>query len=140
MSARFSTRKADLRKADLKVGLYRFLAGAAVLLASVGLAAQQTGLDPPRILKPLSEDWPSYSGDYTGRRYSALRQVNQSNVKNLTLAWTVRLNAGPTGAGAGGPCMHRARHAPSSAASAPTNMSAAPRSKGRFSPLTMCCM
>jgi alcohol dehydrogenase (cytochrome c) len=73
----------------------------AVAIASVGLAGQQTGLDPARILKPLSEDWPSYSGDYTGRRYSALRQVNQSNVKNLTLAWTVRLNAGPTGAGAG---------------------------------------
>ena len=36
-----------------------------------------------RILKPLSDAWPSYSGDYTGRRYSALRQVNQSNVKNL---------------------------------------------------------
>ncbi len=62
---------------------------------------QQSGLDPARILKPLSDAWPSYSGDYTGRRYSALRQINQSNVKNLSLAWTVRLNSGPNGAGAG---------------------------------------
>jgi alcohol dehydrogenase (cytochrome c) len=73
----------------------------AFVIASVALTAQQTGLDPARILKPLADDWASYSGDYSGRRYSALRQVNQSNVKNLTLAWTVRLNAGPNGAGAG---------------------------------------
>jgi alcohol dehydrogenase (cytochrome c) len=70
-------------------------------MASVTLVGQQTGLDSARILKPLSDAWPSYSGDYTGRRYSALRQINQSNVKNLSLVWTVRLNGGPNGAGAG---------------------------------------
>ena len=58
----------------------RTLVVAAIVLASVGVIAQQTGLDPARILKPLSDDWASYSGDYSGRRYSALRQVNQSNV------------------------------------------------------------
>ena len=79
----------------------RALAIAAIVFASASLSGQQTGLDPSRILKPLSEEWPSYSGDYTGRRYSGLRQINQSNVKNLTLAWTVRLNAGPTGASGG---------------------------------------
>ena len=44
-------------------------------------------------LKPLGDSWPTYSGDYSGRRYSALTQINQSNVKNLTLAWTARLTA-----------------------------------------------
>ena len=44
----------------------------AVAIASVGLAGQQTGLDPARILKPLSEDWPSYSGDYTAVSYTHL--------------------------------------------------------------------
>ena len=34
-----------------------------------------------RLLKPLADSWPSYSGDYSGRRYSALTQINQSNVK-----------------------------------------------------------
>jgi hypothetical protein len=68
---------------------------------SASLTGQQTGLDPARILKPLADTWASYSGDYTGRRYSALRQINQSNVKNLSLAWTVRLNGGPNGAGGG---------------------------------------
>ena len=46
-------------------------------------SAQQTGLDPAEILKPLSDSWPTYSGDYSGRRYSALTQINQTNVKNL---------------------------------------------------------
>jgi len=70
---------------------------ALVLSAAVALTAQETGLNPADILKPLSDSWSTYSGDYTGRRYSALTQVTQSNVKNLTLAWTVRLTAGPAG-------------------------------------------
>jgi glucose dehydrogenase len=28
-----------------------------------------------------------YHGDYTGRRYSTLTQVNADNVRNLQLAW-----------------------------------------------------
>src|SRR5262252_4660084 len=54
-------------------------------------------LDPAQILKPLSDSWPTYAGDYSGKRYSALTQINQSNVKNLTLAWLARLNGGPGG-------------------------------------------
>src|SRR5262245_40640735 len=64
-------------------------------LIGVGLvvsAAPDGGLDPAALLKPLADQWPSYSGDYTGRRYSALTQINQSNVKNMTLAWTSRLS------------------------------------------------
>jgi alcohol dehydrogenase (cytochrome c) len=63
------------------------------------LAAQ--GLNPADILKPLNEDWPTYSGDYSGKRYSKLTQINQSNVRNLTLAWTSRMTAGPGGAAGG---------------------------------------
>ena len=92
-------RRTSRRTADPKVGLYRLLA---VAVMSATLSGQQAGLDPATILKPLSDGWPSYSGDYTGRRYSALRQINTSNVKNLTLAWTVRLNAGPNDRGRDG--------------------------------------
>ncbi len=60
----------------------------------------QGGLDPASMLKPLAESWPTYSGDYTGRRYSTLTQLNQGNVKNLTLAWVSKVTAGP-GAPAG---------------------------------------
>ena len=63
------------------------------------LAQSGGGLDPASLLKPLADSWTSYSGDYTGRRYSALTQVNQANVKNLTLAFAAKLTGGP---GAGG--------------------------------------
>jgi alcohol dehydrogenase (cytochrome c) len=59
--------------------------------------AVRSGLDPKSILQPLAGSWPTFSGDYTGRRYSTLRQVNQTNVKNLTLAWASRLLTGARG-------------------------------------------
>jgi alcohol dehydrogenase (cytochrome c) len=61
----------------------------------------QPGLDPETLKKPLSDSWPTYSGDYSGRRYSALKQVNRDTVKNLTLAWTARLTAGSASGGFG---------------------------------------
>jgi alcohol dehydrogenase (cytochrome c) len=51
-------------------------------------------LDPSSLTKPLGESWPTYSGDYSGKRYSSLQQINQSNVKNMTLAWTSRVAGG----------------------------------------------
>jgi alcohol dehydrogenase (cytochrome c) len=55
---------------------------------------------PPSPTAPLADSWPTYSGDYSGRRYSALAQVTRDNVKNLTLAWAARLNGGlDTGTG-----------------------------------------
>jgi alcohol dehydrogenase (cytochrome c) len=60
------------------------------------------GLDPASILKPLGKEWPTYAGDYTSRRFSALKQVDISNVKNLTLAWALRLTGGlPKASGVG---------------------------------------
>ena len=35
----------------------------------------------------LAQDWTTYNGDFSGRRYSPLDQINAGNVKNLTLAW-----------------------------------------------------
>ena len=66
---------------------------------SMAAAMPAQTLDPALLLKPLgtSEAWPSYSGDYSGKRYSALTQLNQSNVKSLTLAWSTRLVAGSGG-------------------------------------------
>ncbi|HEY6289547.1 MAG TPA: PQQ-binding-like beta-propeller repeat protein, partial [Nitrospiraceae bacterium] len=69
----------------------------ALLLAPALLAAQS--LDPTELVKPLGvkDTWPTYSGDYSGKRYSTLTQVNQSNVRNLALAWSTRLVAGSQG-------------------------------------------
>jgi hypothetical protein len=52
----------------------------AVLLP--GLLVGQ-GLDPKGISKPLASSWPTYNGDYSGRRFSKLSQINGANVKNL---------------------------------------------------------
>ena len=76
------------------------ITGLAVVCAVLGSQAQgRGGLDPAAIRKPLAESWPVYSGDYTGRRYSALAKINQGTVKHLSLAWIARLTAG-TGSGA----------------------------------------
>src|SRR5262249_19160728 len=61
-------------------------------IAPALLAAQ--GLNPASLVKPLSDSWPTYSGDYSGRRYSSLTHINQSNVKNLSLAWSRRFTNG----------------------------------------------
>jgi alcohol dehydrogenase (cytochrome c) len=75
--------------------LKNLLLVAPILLGSVVLSGQGQGLDPADILKPLKDSWPTYNGDYSGKRYSLLTQVNQSTVKNLTLGWFVRLTSGP---------------------------------------------
>ena len=72
-------------------------------LTTAALFAQGGGVSPAELLKPLKESWPSYNGDYTGRRFSALDAVNTTTVKNLSLAWSIRLTAGPNPpAGRGG--------------------------------------
>ena len=54
--------------------------GANVLLTAAILMGQDSGVAPAELLKPLKDSWPTYSGDYSGKRYSALTQINQSNV------------------------------------------------------------
>ena len=74
------------------------------LLVSPGLLSGQGqgGLDPKEIYQPAKDEWLTYAGDYTGRRYSALTAINQTTVKNLSLAWTAELSGPPaTGTGAG---------------------------------------
>jgi len=56
------------------------------------------GLDPQALLKPATDSWPTYNGDYSGRRHSSLDQINTSNVSALATAWTYRA----TDYGAGG--------------------------------------
>ena len=62
-----------------------------LFLAAVGLQAQ--GLDPHKLLTSPVDTWPTYNGDYTGRRYSSLDLINQSNVRTLTLAWAFQTHS-----------------------------------------------
>ncbi len=43
--------------------------------------------DQDLLAQPVGANWTSYNGDYSGRRYSSLRQVNLSNVAKLRAAW-----------------------------------------------------
>ena len=43
------------------------------------------------IRQPKPGDWPTYHGSLSGNRYSALTQINTSNVKNLAVQWTASL-------------------------------------------------
>jgi alcohol dehydrogenase (cytochrome c) len=47
------------------------------------------------------DSWPTYNGDYSGRRFSPLTKVNESNVTSLSLAWVHRA-APPASAATGG--------------------------------------
>jgi alcohol dehydrogenase (cytochrome c) len=71
----------------------------ALSVAPMALRAQS--LDPADILHPKADSWPTYSGDYSGDRYSPLTEINTTSVSHLTMAWATRLSGG-SGAGAGG--------------------------------------
>jgi len=80
----------------------RLLLAAPLLLApAVLIGADNTGVTPADLLKPLKDSWPTYNGDYSGKRYSALTQIDRSNVMHLTLAWMTRVTPGAGDAGAG---------------------------------------
>ncbi len=64
----------------------------ALLAASPMLAG---GLLPEDLLKAPTTTWPTYSGDYSGRRFSSLNQINSSNVGSLALAWVFRAGSVP---------------------------------------------
>jgi glucose dehydrogenase len=70
----------------------------AVLAASASLSAAQerhtapisSAIDvraEPVLMRPVAADWPSYNGDYTRRRYSALAEITTVNVAQLRAHW-----------------------------------------------------
>src|SRR5690348_11977136 len=48
------------------------------------------GLSPETLLQPATSSWPTYNGEYSGRRFSTLDQINSQNINSLTLAWRFR--------------------------------------------------
>lgn len=53
-------------------------------------------VQPAELLsRTIKSNWPSYNGDYTGRRYSSLTQINPKNVGQLRAQWVFHsTNAG----------------------------------------------
>jgi alcohol dehydrogenase (cytochrome c) len=52
------------------------------------------GLEPATLLAPPLDSWPTYHGDYSGRRHSKLSAITPENVNQLTLAWTFQTGMG----------------------------------------------
>jgi alcohol dehydrogenase (cytochrome c) len=69
----------------------------ALLFISFSISLGAQGLDPSAIVNPPKGAWPTYNGDYSGRRFSPLKQINSGNVRDLKLAWLYHTNTGPTG-------------------------------------------
>lgn len=70
---------------------WRISAAALALLAFP--VAAQTGKAPAQPPNHANVEWPTYNGDYSGRRFSSLSQINANNVHSLTLAWAVDLKS-----------------------------------------------
>ncbi len=67
-------------------GVFLFAAGAMIAIALPhALPAQE--LSTADLLHPPADSWPTYHGDYTGKRHSALTQITPQNVNDLKLAW-----------------------------------------------------
>jgi len=66
-----------------------------LLAVPLGAQSEKTGsvstlidVQPSELLSaPVSANWLSYNGDYSGRRYSALREINTSNVAQFRAEW-----------------------------------------------------
>jgi PQQ-dependent dehydrogenase (methanol/ethanol family) len=50
------------------------------------------GLTFEQVAHPKPGDWPTYHGNIGGNRYSALDQINASNVRNLAAKWVFPIN------------------------------------------------
>jgi len=63
------------------------------------------GLDPRTLtlFKQPADCWPTYNGDYSGRRFSELKQINQDNVDHLKIEWMYRIRGVGPQRGVGDP-------------------------------------
>jgi acido-empty-quinoprotein group A len=73
--------------------LAHLLCAAAVSTLLLGAAvAAPIHLDPKLIGKTPIDSWTSFAGDFTGQRYSTLKQINAGNVGQLTQQWVYKIN------------------------------------------------
>lgn len=69
----------------------------AVALSTLALAALNVfsqELNPAKLGQPPTDTWPTYNGDYSGRRFSTLSKINTGNIGSFSLAWVYRLDPG----------------------------------------------
>jgi alcohol dehydrogenase (cytochrome c) len=71
------------RSLRLHFRLFRFFF-LSLSLTSSSVTAQITYQD---LLHPKPQDWPTYSGSYSGQRHSSLQQIHTGNVAKLAAQW-----------------------------------------------------
>jgi alcohol dehydrogenase (cytochrome c) len=86
-----------MTKPGVTRALVAIVAGATLLSAAL---LAQGRLDPARLLKPATDSWPTFNGDYSGRRFSTLSKIDAGNVHQLSLAWVHRIGSAGTPLGA----------------------------------------
>src|SRR5436853_252070 len=64
---------------------------ASTLLASTSVLVMAGEVTSARLMNPEPQNWLMVNKDYAAHRYSELDQINQDNVKNLHVAFTVAL-------------------------------------------------
>jgi acido-empty-quinoprotein group A len=78
------------RRASVQRALGRVMVLSVAVLFALALRpsfATAQGLELAALLKPPTDTWPTYNGDYSGARFSTLDQINAGNIHSLTLAW-----------------------------------------------------
>jgi alcohol dehydrogenase (cytochrome c) len=73
-----------------KVGFISLLSGCMLASANAKDGSSLTSIDvsPAELaIKPIASNWTSYNGDYSGRRYSSLSEIDTSNVGKLAAKW-----------------------------------------------------
>ena len=81
------------------MSIYRFALAAASLMAPGVFAQSSAPATRARPAKDNPADWPMYTRDLAGTRFSPLAEINTKNVSRLKVAWSVTLGPAPTGAG-----------------------------------------
>jgi alcohol dehydrogenase (cytochrome c) len=69
----------------------------AFVFALISVDSFSQGLAPEKLLRQPVDSWPTYNGDYSGRRFSPLTKINEHNITALSLAWVYRLSAAVRG-------------------------------------------
>jgi quinoprotein glucose dehydrogenase len=83
--------------------MWRIILSGSVCLATLlaqGQPKAPAAATPKLVVSP--GDWPMYSHDLSGTRYSPLTQITSKNVANLKPAWTYRLRSDAERNAAGG--------------------------------------
>lgn len=66
---------------------------ATIAVSAAAPANPHVSLNPNELGKPPVNAWPTFNGDYSGRRYSTLTQIGPGNLNRLGFEWVYRITS-----------------------------------------------